>query len=46
MFVVCGSAGVGEKVQILFPEVLFQTLNSFFRGDAVVIYDNPSEQIN
>jgi len=37
--------GNKEKVRGTIPRVVPSVLNRTFRGDAVVVYDNPSERI-
>ena len=43
-FVVCKPSGSNKGLKNLFQSLSFLRLNSLFRSDAVVVYDNPSER--
>jgi hypothetical protein len=44
IFVMCGSRGRRKGSKYRFQSASFPRLNSLFRSDAVVVYDNPSEK--
>ena len=46
IFVIWGSRGWRRGLKHSFQNPSFPRLNSLFRGDAAVVYDNPSEKTN